>query len=323
MKTNGIFWGVLFTGMAMIIAFSGVFALGADSKGRPEISAGERALAMMEVQNAFSKHAYYHQVGQHCEEMEDIWVKEDGTYGPTATWRTMGSVYEGIPLIREYYCTYNLNNMKKSLAELSKKIPSVKNIPENIGAGHEYVMHTQETPVIEVAGDGKTAKGIWYSIGQSVRGDVDTDGNSSVSTGWMWEKYAVDFAYEDGKWKIWHLENIMDQGPVESGGQQGAGGPPGGGGQPGAGGAPPGSGMPPQGGMSSGTGGQTGAPPMPAAGGGQQGRFVEAGERMDDARPQPSGVDEDPPVSWSPTTAPKIDPRFPEPYYTFSETFSY
>jgi hypothetical protein len=47
-------------------------AFGADKKGRPEISAGEKALAMLEVQNVFSKHAYYHQVGKFCEEMEDI-----------------------------------------------------------------------------------------------------------------------------------------------------------------------------------------------------------------------------------------------------------
>lgn len=26
---------------------------------------------------------------------------------------------------------------------------------------------------------------------------------------------------------------------------------------------------------------------------------------------------------WSPTAVLRIDPKFPEPYYTFSETFSY
>ena len=26
---------------------------------------------------------------------------------------------------------------------------------------------------------------------------------------------------------------------------------------------------------------------------------------------------------WSPTAVPRIEPKFPEPYYTFSETFSY
>lgn len=296
---------VFFVGMAIALAVFAGSASEADSKGRKEISAGERALAMMEVQNTFSKHAYYHQVGKHCEEMDDIWVKEDGTYGKTATWRTQGSVYEGIPLLRDYYCEYKVENQKKTLEEISKKIPSIKNVPENIGVGDEYVMHTQETPVIEVAGDGKTAKGIWYSIGLAVRGSVDDNGNTSISTGWMWEKYAVDFAYEDGEWKIWHLVNLMDQGPAESGGQgQGAGGPPGGG-----------QGGPP-------AGGQGGQPSMQGPQSGQQ-QFVEAGARMDSSRPQPTRTDPNPPQSWSPTVVPKIDPPFPEPYYTFSETFSY
>jgi len=261
-------------------------------KNRPAISAGERALAMLEVQNTFSKHAFYHQVGKHCEEMDDIWVREDGKYGKTATWRTMGNVYEGIPLLREYYCAVNLENQKRSLETLSRKIPEVKNIPENLGAGHEYVMHTQETPVIEVAGDGKTAKGIWYSIGLAVRGSVDADKKTSVTTGWMWEKYAVDFAKEDGKWKIWHLMNIMDQGPVEPGALG-----------PGPGGPPPG-----------------GPPPAVQ---GQPDRFVEAGERTENTMPQPTRPDPNPPRTWSPMTAPGIQPPFPEPYYTFSETFSY
>ena len=318
MKTKVKNSAIFFVCMAIALAVFAGAASAADSKGRKEISAGERALAMLEVQNTFSKHAFYHQIGQHCEEMDDIWVREDGAYGKTATWRTQGN-NEGIPLLRAYYCTYKLENQKKTLEEISKKVPSIKNIPENIGVGDEYVMHTQETPVIEVAGDGKTAKGIWYSIGLAVRGSIDDNGNTSISTGWMWEKYAVDFAYEDGKWKIWHLVNLMDQGPIESGGQaQGAGGPPGGGGQPGAGG-PPGGG---QGGPPG--GGQGGQPPMQ----GQQSgapleRFAELGEREDSAMPQPTRVDPNPPQAWSPLVAPKIDPPFPEPYYTFSETFSY
>src|ERR1035438_7351015 len=119
-------------------------------------------------------------------------------------------------LIKKNYCTSHLEGQKQALAELSKNNPAIKNIPENIGAGGEYVMHTQETPVIEVASDGKTAKGLWYSIGQAVRGSVAADGKTSVTTGWMWEKYGVDFIKEDGKWKIWHLINLMDQGPVDS-----------------------------------------------------------------------------------------------------------
>jgi hypothetical protein len=287
---------------------------GTDSKGRPTISAGERSLAMMEVQNTFSKHAYYHQVGKHCEEIEDLWVKADGEYGKTATWNLGGNVMEGMEDINYNYCTVKTENKKQKLESLSKTYPAVKNTPENLGAGDEYVMHTQETPVIEVSGDGKTAKGIWYSIGLSVNGNVSAEGQTSVSTGWMWEKYAVDFAYEDGKWKIWHLYSKMDQGPAESGGR-GQGAAPGGQGAPagaGAGGPPGGQGQAPgtqggQGGQPP-AGGQGGAPAggQPAGGGGgmKYARQVEV-------------------PRWSPTTAPIIDPKFPEPYYTFSETFSY
>jgi hypothetical protein len=283
----------------------------ADSKSRKEISAGERALAMMEVQNVFSKHAFYHQVGQHCEEIKDIWVSENGPNAETAKWTLAGStLYQGVAKVNEEYCTKHLDDQKKTLEELSKKVPSIKNVPENIGAGSEYVMHTQETPVIEVAGDGKTAKGIWYSIGLAVRGSVDESGNSSVGTGWMWEKYGVDFINEDGKWKIWHLINLMDQGPSESQGRDNTAQAPGG--QRGAagrqGGAPGGRGGAP-GGQGGAPGGPGGAPGGPGGAPGGQGGApgAQASEHF----------------RYSPTAVPRIDPKFPEPYYTFSETFSY
>jgi hypothetical protein len=60
-------------------------------------------------------------------------------------------------------------------------------------------MHSMLTPVIEVAGDGKTAKGVWDSFGASVNNPDDPGG-------WLSVKYGVDFVKEDGKWKIWHLQ---------------------------------------------------------------------------------------------------------------------
>ena len=48
------------------------------AKSRPTISAAERALAMWEIQNTMSKHAYYHAAGMHIEELADIWVDADG-----------------------------------------------------------------------------------------------------------------------------------------------------------------------------------------------------------------------------------------------------
>jgi len=282
--------------ISIVLGLSGCSHQQKDSKGRPVISDAERALAMLQIENTFSKHAYYHQINRQCDEMRDIWVAEDGPYSSTAKWTLAGNVMQGIPMIKLDYCTINLEGQKQTLEELSKKVPSVKNIPENVGAGSEHTMHTQETPVIEVAGDGKTAKGIWYSIGMSARGVVADDGKTSVVTSWMWERYGVDFIKENGAWKIWHLMNLMDQAPVEAGAksQGGPGGPGGADRAPGgAGKTPGGKAGPLSGGM-----GPVGSGEMKYAG------------RVDS-------------YSWSPIVVPKIEPRFPEPYYTFSETFSY
>ncbi len=60
-------------------------------------------------------------------------------------------------------------------------------------------MHTMFTPVIEIAGDGQTAKGVWDSFGPNIQGGSD-EGS------WLQGKYAVDFVKQDDGWKIWHLQ---------------------------------------------------------------------------------------------------------------------
>lgn len=60
-------------------------------------------------------------------------------------------------------------------------------------------MHAMLTPVIEIAADGQTAKGVWDSFGPNIA-------NGSEIGDWLWLKYGVDFVKEDGQWKIWHLQ---------------------------------------------------------------------------------------------------------------------
>lgn len=83
----------------------------------------------------------------------------------------------------------------------------------------KIVIHCQGNPIIEVAGDGQTAKGLWFSSG--------FEGNAFVNkpdptfeptlpmyrwdekgfykwTDWVWHKIGIDFIKEDGEWKIWH-----------------------------------------------------------------------------------------------------------------------
>jgi hypothetical protein len=56
------------------------------------------------------------------------------------------------------------------------------------------------TPVIEVAGDGKTAKGVWITPGLHTLAP-----EGKLQAFWVWCKYGIDFVKEDGKWKFWHV----------------------------------------------------------------------------------------------------------------------
>jgi len=63
-------------------------------------------------------------------------------------------------------------------------------------------IHAPICPVIEIAGDGKTAKGVWLGLGLLAMKDRKT---GEPSGAWEWDKYGVDFIKENGKWKIWHF----------------------------------------------------------------------------------------------------------------------
>jgi SnoaL-like domain len=253
-------------------------------KSRKIVADGERAYATIQVQNLMSKHEYYHAADMNKEEVDALWVDAKGANAATATFASPGWVMNGIATIRGAYGEENHKRKVEALEKISKIDTSVKNIPANLGAGHEWVMHTSTTPVIEVAGDGKTAKGIWYSPGMGLMPQIK-DGKVVMGGTFFWEKYGGDFIKENGVWKIWHLQMAYDFTP------------------------------------------QVGkdadwfdfSPKGPP---------VEAGEQKDNkmnAPAMPSGFTK-PKYSYpaySPKRGSVIYPPLPEPYYTFSETFTY
>jgi hypothetical protein len=299
------------------------------AKGRKTISDAERALAMWQVQNVMSKHAHYHAAGMHLEELANIWVDEKGPNADTATFASPGWIMHGIAGVKKFYGQGNQDNKVKELEAVSKLYPEIKNVPENLGVGHEYAMHTNTTPIIEVAGDGKTAKGTWYSPGMGLSAHINGT-NVTYGGTFFWEKYGADFMKENGEWKIWHCQMWYDWTPsfpesMTSSIGAGPGGAPAAGGQA-------------QGGQAQGApGGQGGAPAGAPAGapGGQGGDkggkgAVEAGEQMkgqaDVSSAKPGDMTANPYnkyQTYSVKRVPTIAPKFPEPYYTFSETFSY
>jgi len=283
--------------VCLVAGFVAYTVFGAGTKQRPVISDGEYAKAWVSCQNLMSMHNYYHGVNHNLEELEAIWVKENGPYAKTATFSQPGGVWEGIDLIKVFYGNPSTKDAKQSLKEM------VKNEPSAFPKGTMGI-HLNTTPIIEVAGDGKTAKGIWYSPGPifNYTGQKDKDGNDLAGGSVFFEKYGVDFAKEDGEWKIWHIQMYYDYvfslgSDWTKPGARGAGGP-GGGGAPG-GGAP--------GGTQTGGDRSGGAP----SGGGMP-------QQVKSTRANPNPYEQ-----WSPARVSTLEPKLPVPYYTFSETFSY
>lgn len=73
------------------------------------------------------------------------------------------------------------------------------------GAGH-LDNRPVSTPVIRVAGDRETAKGMWTSMGCCNVFEPEYGPQSH----WNWSIYAADFVWEDGTWKIWHLQYLTE-----------------------------------------------------------------------------------------------------------------
>jgi len=290
MRHTGI--TVFLTFFAVLLALATIGC--SSSPSAADMAKYQRALDVQEIQNLMSRHAYYYSAGLHQRELDELWAMKT----PGVTWGSDEGYWVGADLIQDYYVRYFDTFRARDLEAFSKLHPEVQNVKENYGAGTS-MFHTNSTPVIEVAEDGQTAKGIWYSVGQVTQ----TPGGVQTPT-YMWERYGVDFTKEDGKWKIWHLFIHTDWSaqPGESwvrGARGGPGGAPGGPGAGGERGGPGGQGAPGQG--------------MPPGGG-------QAGESS--GAPAPT-IRNARGMGASPYAPPSEVLKVPLPYKTFSETFSY
>jgi SnoaL-like domain len=182
----------------------------AKSPAKPAVIAdGERAAATWAIQNLMSRHEYMHAAGRNLEELDTFWVSLNGKYAATATFGSPDWVMYGLETVRNAYGLRSKQDAEAGLAKMATADPTVKLGPDNYGAGSEWVMHTSTTPLIEVADDGKTAQGAWYSPGIGVM-PLFQDGKIHLQSMLFFEKYGGDFVKENGHWKIWHLQMAYD-----------------------------------------------------------------------------------------------------------------
>lgn len=196
------------------------------------------ANAAVECEKVMSKHVYYHAAGIHREEIEEFWTKSD-----ECTWaHNFGQMGDKANYIANYADGQEANT-RDIFEQVSKVYPEILDehwVPD-YRAICEEAMHFTVSPVVEVAADGKTAKGLWYTPGcifSTLNPQQSREGT------WIWERYGADFVFEDGQWvyknlkvccdmaggmdeKGWPLiDRPMGPPPSEDGDDEGPGGPP-------------------------------------------------------------------------------------------------
>jgi len=135
----------------------------------------ERLQAAREIENMMSQYEYYHVNWRHKDVMA-MYSKKPSTrvyFGEMGYWE--GS-----------------DAPQKAWALLDRLSPRPG----------EMHFHPTFCPIVEVAADGKTAKGVWTTWGFETMPDPKT---GKLLPQYSWGTYGVDFIKEDGTWKFWHF----------------------------------------------------------------------------------------------------------------------
>lgn len=154
----------------------------------------QRAEDRNAIQNIVSKMAYLYEAGLYEERLAFIAKK---TPGVTVEIGLRG-VFEGLDGARRAMVDVEKSFERSHAAGMRKTFPDVK-----FGSDHAGMLESEliGTPVLEVAGDGRTARGEWLSL-MTVGKTHENDPKPQAL--WIWWKTAIDFVKEDGEWKVWH-----------------------------------------------------------------------------------------------------------------------
>ena len=158
--------------------------------------------AQRAIKNLMGKYVLTMLLEQRDMAFDRFWSKEaDVCLGINEGW------YAGADAIRGYYTAQAKRTAAESelLANLFPEKAAGLTPEQKYGIGH-LDNRPVSTPVIAVAGDGKTAKGMWTSMGCYTCFDPEFGPQSH----WNWSVFAVDFIKENTGWKIWHMQNLTE-----------------------------------------------------------------------------------------------------------------
>ena len=143
-----------------------------------------------DIKTLMNRRVYLQSADARQKELDTLWVS-DPAYQETASYGSNWGFYIGMDAIRDYY-------VAKHGADLEAQ--RFENGAAEINLGNMYA-HPVSTGLVELAEDGKTAKGLWYRIGHESK--ALPDGTADVR--WILGKVAADFVREADGWKLWHI----------------------------------------------------------------------------------------------------------------------
>jgi len=156
-----------------------------------------RTKARGEIENVYNRYQYLHTVFEDEKIITDLWVKE------------------GTPGVSAQYTNTGVYNTWDSVMAYHRDRPSPKG---------KLLIHYNSSPVIEVAKDGQSAKGVWITAGvesglaapenaekapQAFFEDSIVNGQS-VWAHWTFARHHLDFLKQDGESEMKIVSTLLD-----------------------------------------------------------------------------------------------------------------
>ena len=157
-----------------------------------------------EIKDLMCRRSFYYANNDRRGELNNCWVAEP-KHRKSASFGSNWGYYVGMDEISNWYVVQHDEKMKAALKAINAEKPEIAYTEANQGRGC-YFYQPMSTPMVVLSGDGETAKGMWYSIGN----DSVYSGGEEAECRWKNGRVAADFVKENGEWKIWHLHMYTD-----------------------------------------------------------------------------------------------------------------
>lgn len=155
-----------------------------------------------EIQNLMGRYTYALLLKQEKDIFDTFWCRK-------AERPTLGlndGYYIGYDDVHSYYDALHRKTLLRTKLIMQDFADKAQGMTEDALYGCGVLDHKPlGNQIIEIAADGQTAKGFWYVVGKQ-----DEYGASGPLSYWTFGMFGVDFVWEDGQWRIWHLTYVED-----------------------------------------------------------------------------------------------------------------